>query len=55
MNPKLIEAAVTAAIQLIAFLMEAKRNGQLTNEQLDVFTAGTNQETRDLIKQALAS
>lgn len=55
MSPALIETAVTAAIQLIAFLVQAKANGHLTDEQLDAFTANTNAETRALIKQALGT
>ena len=53
MNPELIQAAVTAAIQLIAFLLQARANGHLTDEQLEQFTTGTNAETRELIKKAL--
>jgi len=52
-NPELIQAAVTAAIQLIAFLLQARANGHLTDEQLEQFTASTNAETRELIKKAL--
>lgn len=48
-------AAVIAAIEnLIAFLLQLKANGQLTDAQLDALTASTNAETRALIKQALA-
>lgn len=53
MTPALIEAAVTAAIQLISFLQQAKANGQLTDEQLDALIAQENDGTRQMIKAAL--
>lgn len=53
MSPQLIEAAILAATQLIAFLLQARANGHLTDEQLEQFTASTNAETRELIKKAL--
>lgn len=53
MTPELIQAVVTAAIQLISFLQQAKANGQLTDAQLDSLIATENDQTRQMIKAAL--
>lgn len=54
MTPELIAAAVAAAVQLIGFLTELKRNGQLTDEQLDAIIGSENADTREMIRKALA-
>lgn len=53
MDPKIIEVSISAAVHLIEFLMEARKNGQLTDAQLAQFTKTTNSQTRALIAQAL--
>lgn len=48
------QAIITLIEQLVEFLLELRKNGQLTDEQLDAAVASTNEETRAIIKAYLA-
>lgn len=53
MDPTLIITAIGAAEKLIEFLLQARANGQLSDDQLKQLTTTTNSETRALILQHL--
>ncbi len=46
---------ITAAENLISYLLQLKANGQLADAQLDAMVSTENSETRALILQALGS
>lgn len=54
MTPVLLGYIVGGIEQLVGFLLEARRNGQITDAQLDEATLGTNAATRKLIADAIA-
>lgn len=54
MTPELLLAVVSGIEQLVGFLMEARKNGSITDAQLEAATSGANIATRKLIADALA-
>jgi hypothetical protein len=53
MTPVLLGYIVGGIEQLVAFLVEAHRNGQISDADLETATNGTNLATRQLIADAL--
>ncbi len=54
MNPVLIVPIITAIEQLVGFIVDLKRNGQLSDADIEQATTNANQSTRDMIAKALA-
>lgn len=54
MNPATAQLAITLIEQLVEFLLELKKNGQLDEAALDAMIAGTNAANRETIKAFLA-
>lgn len=55
MNPATAQLAITLIEQLVEFLLELKKNGQLDEAALDAMVAGTNAANRETIKAFLAN
>lgn len=54
MTPVDITLIITGIENLVAYLLQLKKNGQLTDAQLDTAVATSNTATRALIAQFLA-
>lgn len=54
MNPAFLLAVVSGIEQLVGFLIEARKNGSISDAELEAATAGANIATRKLIADALA-
>jgi hypothetical protein len=55
MTPLDVTLIITGIENLVAFLLKAKANGQLTDAQLSAAISSSNSATRTLISQFLAA
>lgn len=55
MNPANIELIIVGIENLVAYLLQLRANGQLTDAQLDAAVASSNTATRAMIAQFIAA
>lgn len=55
MNPADIELIIVGIENLVAYLLQLRANGQLTDAQLDAAVASSNSATRAMIAQFIAA